>query len=298
MSSPVHMLRRPTAVVVLSLVVALVATLSAYPPPSRCRTPTPADPRRIPPRRHLQRRPPDRGRRSTPRPTPCRRRLHLPDLRPRPPARRVDQTAGTASGNTITLTVGKPTKLGLPTGVAMPAFGSTKIVITPSTNTLTATATATGTAPATLSVQISHANTSTLPSSDLTARLSLTASPLGANVTLAGAVTDVNGAPSVSLTGTLPAADTVTANVVTIAKGAAITATTPGGLQLNGRLPSARARIPPRSPSPAPSPTRPPGRSRRARRRPPSRGRRSRRSPTHPSSPARSATPPATSRST
>ena len=142
--------------------------------------------------------------------------------------------SGTASGNTITLTVGKPTKLGLPGGVAMPAFGSTKIVITPATNTLTATSTAAGSAPAALSVQINHANTSTLPSGDLAAKLSLTAAPLGANVTLAGAVTDVDGAPRVSLAGTVPNADTVTANVVTIAKGTAISATTTGGLQLNG----------------------------------------------------------------
>ena len=244
MSSPLHILRRPTALVVLTLVVALVAALVGVPATRAvASTPTPAP---------------------TPAPT-----SHLATPAAPAEAAKTAKTAavaaaastytvskavysfltaglglplgastrlsGTASGSTVTLTAGNPTKLGVPAGVAMPAFGSTKIVITPGTNTLTASATAAGSAPATLSVRISHANTSTLPSGDLSARLSLTASPLGANVTLAGALTDVKGAPSVSLTGTLPNADTVAANVVTIAKGAALTATTTGGLQLNGQ---------------------------------------------------------------
>ena len=241
MSSPVHILRRPTSLVVLSLVVAMVATLLGL-PTTRAAAATPTS-------KSVS------AAASKPRPMPA------PAKPVATPAAAATTTAsyslsksvytfltsglglplggstkltGTASGATITLTVGKPTKLGLPTGVAMPAFGSTKIVITPSANTLTATAGAAGTAPATLSVQIKHANTSALPSSDLTARLSLTGKAIGSNVTLAGPLTDVNAAPSVSLTGTLPASVTPAAGVVTLAKGAAVTATTAHGLQLSG----------------------------------------------------------------
>jgi hypothetical protein len=142
---------------------------------------------------------------------------------------------GTPSGNTITMTVGKPTALGLPTGVAAPALGSTKIVINTQKNTLTATASATGSAPAKLKVKINHANTSKLPSSDLSAQLSVTSTVLGSAVILAGPLTDVGGQPAVSLTGTFAGADTVKSGVLTLAKGATVTAATTGGVHVSGQ---------------------------------------------------------------
>lgn len=142
---------------------------------------------------------------------------------------------GTRSGNTITLTVGRATTLGLPTGVTAPTLGNTKIVINTTTNTLTATATAGGAAPAKLAVTVRHAATSTLPARDLAAHLSVTTKVLGAAVSLAGPLTDAAGAPAVALTGALPAADTVESGILTIAKGAKVTAATATGLRVFGQ---------------------------------------------------------------
>ncbi len=142
--------------------------------------------------------------------------------------------SGTKSGTTITLTAGKPTSVGLPSGVAAPAFGTAKIVIDTKTNVLTATSSARTPSPATLSVQIAHANTSTLPAQDLTASLSMTATVLGTPVMLTGPLTNSGGRPVLALTGALSAADVVKSGVITIASGAAITLSTAGGVQVNG----------------------------------------------------------------
>ena len=143
--------------------------------------------------------------------------------------------SGTKSGNTITLTAGKPTTVGLPSGVAAPAFGATKIVIDTKTNVLTATSSARAPAPATLSVQIAHANTSTLAGSGSRPRRCRSRRPvLGKPVTLAGPLTNSGARPVVALAGTLPAADVVKSGVLAVATGAVVTLSTTGGVQVKG----------------------------------------------------------------
>ena len=141
---------------------------------------------------------------------------------------------GSPVGTTVVLTVSKPSSLGLPSGIIAPAFGSTKIVIDPKTNTLTATSSATGSGPATLSIRIANANTTSLSGTDLSAHLSLTQTVLTAGVTLSGPMTQSAGRPTLALHGTTAAAVVLRTGAVTLGRDAAITVSTAGGIQVAG----------------------------------------------------------------
>jgi hypothetical protein len=129
---------------------------------------------------------------------------------------------GMKSGTKITLTVGAPTSVPVPSGIAAPAFGNTTLTIDTVANTLIVQSTASGTVAAKLKIVISHASTSTLTSVDWATALSITAPVLNERVTLTGSLKYKAGALAPALIGFLPADAVLRPGVATVSKGAQV----------------------------------------------------------------------------